>query len=125
MPTGNSEFSEVFFDVVIARRRRGRPIDGAGPWPVPPSATGVSIGGGQGGMMMPGTAFIPSYDAHPSASPAGRCGSAATWPSTEAIAALNLRSAHRAVEGGGEPGPEGAITKLVLSEIGRGRRHPG
>ena len=30
---------------------------------------------------------------------------------------LNLRSAHRAVAGG-EPGPEGAITKLVLSELG-------
>ena len=30
---------------------------------------------------------------------------------------LNLRSANRAVAGG-EPGPEGAITKLVLSEIG-------
>ena len=30
---------------------------------------------------------------------------------------LNLRSANRAVAGN-EPGPEGAITKLVLSELG-------
>ena len=30
---------------------------------------------------------------------------------------LNRRSAHRAVAGGG-PGPEGAVTKLVLSEQG-------
>ena len=30
---------------------------------------------------------------------------------------LNLRSANRAVAGGG-PGPEGNVTKLVLSEIG-------
>ena len=30
---------------------------------------------------------------------------------------LNMRSAHRAVEGRG-PGPEGNVTKLVLSEIG-------
>jgi alkylation response protein AidB-like acyl-CoA dehydrogenase len=30
---------------------------------------------------------------------------------------LNLRSAHRAVAGG-EPGPEGNVTKLVLSENG-------
>ena len=30
---------------------------------------------------------------------------------------LNLRSAHRAVAGGG-PGPEGNVTKLVLSENG-------
>ena len=36
---------------------------------------------------------------------------------TEAMADLNLRAAHRAVVGGG-PGPEGNVTKLVLSEIG-------
>ena len=37
---------------------------------------------------------------------------------------LNLRSANRAVAGGG-PGPEGAMTKLVLSEHRpRGGRHP-
>src|SRR3546814_18708493 len=30
---------------------------------------------------------------------------------------LNLRSANRAVEGSG-PGPEGAMTKLILSEVG-------
>jgi alkylation response protein AidB-like acyl-CoA dehydrogenase len=30
---------------------------------------------------------------------------------------LNLRAANRAVQGG-EPGPEGAMTKLVLSELG-------
>ena len=30
---------------------------------------------------------------------------------------LNLRAANRAVAGAG-PGPEGAMTKLVLSEIG-------
>jgi alkylation response protein AidB-like acyl-CoA dehydrogenase len=35
----------------------------------------------------------------------------------EAMAVLNLRSVHRAVAGGG-PSPEGAITKLVLSELG-------
>ena len=33
------------------------------------------------------------------------------------MAVLNLRSVHRAVAGGG-PAPEGAITKLVLSELG-------
>src|SRR5207244_3287855 len=33
----------------------------------------------------------------------------------EAVAALNHRSAARAVAGGG-PGPEGAVTKLVMSE---------
>jgi hypothetical protein len=33
------------------------------------------------------------------------------------MSVLNVRSAHRAVAGGG-PGPEGNVTKLVLSEIG-------
>ncbi len=33
------------------------------------------------------------------------------------MAALNMRSGHRAVVGGG-PGPEGNVTKLVLTEIG-------
>ena len=35
----------------------------------------------------------------------------------QAMGLLNLRSANRAVQGS-EPGPEGAMTKLVLSEIG-------
>jgi alkylation response protein AidB-like acyl-CoA dehydrogenase len=35
----------------------------------------------------------------------------------QAVDALNLRSAHRAVAGG-DPGPEGNVTKLVLSENG-------
>jgi alkylation response protein AidB-like acyl-CoA dehydrogenase len=37
--------------------------------------------------------------------------------SSQAMDGLNLRSAHRAVAGGG-PGPEGNVTKLVLSENG-------
>jgi alkylation response protein AidB-like acyl-CoA dehydrogenase len=35
----------------------------------------------------------------------------------EAVAVMNMRTAHRAVVGGG-PGPEGNVTKLVLSEMG-------
>ena len=35
----------------------------------------------------------------------------------QAMGLLNLRSANRAVTGAG-PGPEGAITKLVMSELG-------
>ena len=40
----------------------------------------------------------------------------------QSMGLLNLRSANRAVAGG-EPGPEGAMTKLVLSEIGLGLEH--
>ena len=53
----------------------------------------------------------------PSGSPAARPGSAATSPLHQAMGLLNLRAANRAVAGAG-PGPEGAMTKLVLSELG-------
>ena len=120
MPTGNSEFNEVFFDdVFVPDDDVVGPIDGG--WTVARATLGnesVSIGGGQGGMMMPGTGFLPGYDAHPERLAGGSVRIGRYLAQYEAIAALNLRSAHRAVEGGGEPGPEGAITKLMLSEIG-------
>ena len=76
----------------------------------------VSIGGGDGGMSLPGESLIPPYDAAPE-----RLGSPARIgryiANQEAMSILNLRSIHRAVGGGG-PSPEGAITKLVLSEQG-------
>ena len=53
----------------------------------------------------------------PSASRAAPPASVATSPSSTRIGLLNLRAANRAVSGGG-PGPEGAMTKLVLSEVG-------
>ena len=119
MPTGNSEFNEVFFsDVFVPDDDVVGPVDGG--WTVARATLGnesVSIGGGQGGMAVPGDAFIPPFDAHPSrlAGGAGRIGRYIA--TDQAMAALNLRSAHRAVAGGG-PGPEGNVTKLVLSENG-------
>jgi hypothetical protein len=66
---------------------------------------------------MPAEMIIAPFDAHPErlAGGAGRVGRYIAQ--TEAMAVLNMRSAHRAVIGGG-PGPEGNVTKLVLSEIG-------
>jgi alkylation response protein AidB-like acyl-CoA dehydrogenase len=77
----------------------------------------VSIGGGQGGFATPGDAFIAGFDAHPErlAGGAGRIGRYVSVH--QAMGVLNLRGAHRAVAGGG-PGPEGNVTKLVLSELG-------
>ena len=68
-------------------------------------------------MSLPGDALIAPFDAHPErlAGGAGRIGRYIA--DHQAMALLNLRSAHRAVAGGG-PGPEGNVTKLVLSEIG-------
>jgi alkylation response protein AidB-like acyl-CoA dehydrogenase len=119
MPTGNSEFNEVFFnDVFVPDDDVVGPVDGG--WTVARATLGnesVSIGGGQGGMALPPETYIAPLDAHPERLPggAGRVGRAIA--TQQAIDMLNLRSAHRAVAGGG-PGPEGNVTKLVLSENG-------
>ena len=117
--TGNSEFNEVFFnDVFVPDDDVVGPVDGG--WTVARATLGnesVSIGGGAGGMAMPIDAFFGPLDAHPERLPggAGRVGRhVSRW---ETIGILNLRSAHRAVAGGA-PGPEGNMTKLLLSELG-------
>ena len=117
MPMGSSEFNEVFFtDVFIPDDDVVGPVDGG--WTVARATLGnesVSIGGGQGGMAMPAEMLIDAYDANPTSLAGGseRVGRYAA--NNRACDILNLRSAHRAVAGAA-PGPEGAITKLVLSE---------
>jgi len=119
MPSGNSEFNEVFFDdVFVADADVVGPVDGG--WTVARATLGnesVSIGGGDGGMAMSAEAFIAPLDAHPErlAGGAGRVGR--HLARTQALGVLNQRSAYRAVAGGG-PGPEGNIAKLLLSELG-------
>jgi len=119
MPSGNSEFNEVFFDdVFVPDADVVGPVDAG--WTVARATLGnesVSIGGGDGGMTMPVQAFIAPLDAHPErlAGGAGRVGRHIAR--TQALGVLNQRSAYRAVAGGG-PGPEGNIAKLLLSELG-------
>jgi len=119
MPSGNSDFNEVFFDdVFIPDEDVVGPVDAG--WTVARATLGnesVSIGGGDGGMTMPAQAFIAPLDAHPErlAGGAGRVGRHVAR--TQALGVLNQRSAYRAVAGG-EPGPEGNIAKLLLSELG-------
>jgi len=119
MTTGASEFNEVFFnDVFVPDDDVVGPVDGG--WTVARATLGnesVSIGGGQGGMAVAGDALIAPFDAHPDRLAGGAARVGHYIAGTEAMALLNLRSAHRAVAGG-EPGPEGAMTKLVLSELG-------
>jgi hypothetical protein len=119
MPNGGSDFNEVFFDDVFVPD-----VDVVGPvnggWTVARATLGnesVSIGGGDGGMSMPAESFIAPLDAHPErlAGGAGRVGRHIAR--TQVMGVLNQRAAYRAVAGGG-PGPEGNITKLLLSEIG-------
>ena len=131
MPNGNSDFNEVFFDdVFVPDSDVVGPVDGG--WTVARATLGnesVSIGGGDGGRIMPAEAFIAPLDAHPErlAGGAGRVGRHIAR--THMMSVLNQRSAYRAVAGAGAgagdgqgqghgPGPEGNITKLLLSEIG-------
>jgi alkylation response protein AidB-like acyl-CoA dehydrogenase len=121
MPTGTSEFNEVFFnDVFIPDDDVVGPVNGG--WTVARATLGnesVSIGSGGGGgtLNLTGDAFIGPFDAHPERLTGGEGRIGRYIAQNEAMAALNLRSAHRAVAGGG-PGPEGNVTKLVLSELG-------
>jgi hypothetical protein len=119
MPTGNSEFNEVFFnDVFVPDDDVIGPVDGG--WTVARATLGnesVSIGGGQGGMALPAETFLAPLDAHPERLAGGATRVGRYIAKTQAMDVMNLRSAHRAVAGGG-PGPEGNVTKLVLSENG-------
>jgi alkylation response protein AidB-like acyl-CoA dehydrogenase len=117
--SGASEFNEVFFnDVFVPDEDVIGPVNGG--WTVARATLGnesVSIGGGDGGMSVPADALIAAYDAHPERLSAGGSRIGRYVANHQAMAAMNLRSAHRAVAGGG-PGPEGNVTKLVLSELG-------
>ena len=117
MPAGASEFNEVFFnDVFVPDDDVVGPIDGG--WTVARATLGnesVSIGGGDGGMSVPHELVLGQLDAHPERLPGGRGRVGRHIARTESSAAMNLRSVHRAVAGGG-PGPEGAVSKLLLTE---------
>jgi alkylation response protein AidB-like acyl-CoA dehydrogenase len=91
-----------------------------GGWTVARATLGnesVSIGGGEGGMVLPANALIAPYDAHPERLAGGAERIGRYIADSQAMGLLNLRSIHRAVAGGG-PGPEGNVTKLVISELG-------
>ena len=119
MTNGGAEFNEVFFtDVFVPDDDVVGPIDGG--WTVARATLGnesVSIGGGEGGMSLPGSALVAVFDQHPDRVGAGPARVGSYVATHQAMGLLNLRSANRAVAGGG-PGPEGAMTKLILSELG-------
>jgi alkylation response protein AidB-like acyl-CoA dehydrogenase len=117
MVNGGAEFNEVFFnDVFVPDDDVVGPVDAG--WTVARGTLGnesVSIGNGDGAMIIPAAAFLAPFDANPNRLTGGisRIGKAAAR--TQAVDTLNVRSAQRAVAGG-EPGPEGAVTKLLISE---------
>ena len=119
MTTGHAGFNEVFFDeVFVPDDDVVGPVDGG--WTVARATLGnesVSIGGGRSLTGIPPAELVRQYQETPERLPGGEERLGRFLALDRAIALLNLRSAHRAVAGG-EPGPEGAMTKLVLSEIG-------
>jgi 3-oxochol-4-en-24-oyl-CoA dehydrogenase len=119
MTNGGSEFNEVFFnDVFVPDDDVVGPVDGG--WTVARATLGnesVSIGGGTGGMAMPASALVALFDAEPERLFGGEARIGRYAAELQAMGLLNLRSANRAVQGS-EPGPEGAMTKLVISEVG-------
>ncbi|MEZ5382476.1 MAG: acyl-CoA dehydrogenase [Microthrixaceae bacterium] len=119
MTNGGKEFNEVFFnDVFVPDDDVVGPVDGG--WTVARATLGnesVSIGSGDGGMSMPPELLVSAYLEHPERLGGGAARIGRYVAEHQAMGLLNLRSANRAVAGN-EPGPEGAITKLVLSEIG-------
>jgi alkylation response protein AidB-like acyl-CoA dehydrogenase len=118
MPSGGTGFNEVFFtDVFVPDADVVGEVDAG--WTVARATLGnesVSIGGGEGAMATPGAVLVESYDAHPGRLPGGEVRIGQYTARLQAMDMLNMRSAQRAVAGGG-PGPEGAISKLVISEL--------
>jgi hypothetical protein len=117
--SGQASFNEVFFnDVLVPDDDVVGPVDGG--WKVARATLGnesVSIGGGGGGMTAQASAMVSAFDTSPDRLTGGAARIGRYISGNQALGLLNLRSAHRAVSGG-EPGPEGAITKLVSSELG-------
>jgi len=117
--TGDSHFNEVFFnDVFVPDDDVIGPVDNG--WTVARATLGnesVSIGGGGGGGATPDKMIISLLDDNPTRLRGGVPRVGTFLANSQAMAMLNLRTVFRAVEGSG-PGPEGAMTKLVLSEQG-------
>ncbi|WP_395109654.1 acyl-CoA dehydrogenase [Actinomadura sp. SCN-SB] len=118
--TGASDFNEVFLTDVFVPDADvvGEPGHG---WAVARATLGnerVSIGGRAGGETdLPD--LFDLYRRYGDRVPAAARRIGEHVAEDAALRLLNLRSAERAVAGG-EPGPEGNITKLVLAEHGRG-----
>jgi alkylation response protein AidB-like acyl-CoA dehydrogenase len=112
--TGGEMFNEVFFnDVFVPDDDVVGPVNGG--WSVARSTLGnerVSIGGGGPGA---GVDLLPLYQRSAARIPDAASLVGELMAEAAAMRALNLRRAERALAGG-EPGPEGNVTKLLSAE---------
>jgi alkylation response protein AidB-like acyl-CoA dehydrogenase len=113
--TGDALFNEVFFDGVFVPACDVVGEVNAG-WAVARTTLGnerVSIGGG----MMAGAAFevVPLLSKYAPDDAGLRRAAGRLIADETALSAVNLRRVARAVAGA-EPGPEGAVTKVILSQ---------
>ena len=113
--SGHSMFNEVFFtDVFVPDEDVVGPVDGG--WTVARATLGnerISIGGGVGiGISLD---VVSIWDTHGRAKDGMQTAVGHHVAEEQTLRLLNLRSAERAVAGG-EPGPEGNVTKLVSAE---------
>ena len=115
---GAEDFSEVFLtDVFVPDDDVVGDIDRG--WTVARATLGnerVSIGAGAGGGLGIDFDWISLLDEHPDRAPGVVSEVARLLATEQAQRLLDLRRAARAVAGG-EPGPEGNVTKLVLAEL--------
>jgi alkylation response protein AidB-like acyl-CoA dehydrogenase len=119
MTNGNAHFNEVFFDDVFVPDADVVGAINAG-WTIARATLAnesISIGGDAGAMSVPDVVLAQAYDAHPQRLAGGASRIGRHVAVGQALRLLNLRRVHRAVAGT-EPGPEGAVTKLMLSELG-------
>jgi alkylation response protein AidB-like acyl-CoA dehydrogenase len=114
--TGASMFNEVFFDdVFVPDDDVVGPVDGG--WTVARSTLGnerVSIGG-SGGAFGYELDLVAIYREHGSAHDGAASSVGRHVAEAQTMRVVNLRAAERAVAGG-EPGPEGNVTKLLSAE---------
>ena len=108
-------FNEVFFnDVFVPDDDVVGPVDGG--WTVARSTLGnerVSIGGGAGNMFT--LDVLDIYRNHGAGVDGAATAVGKHVAEGQTLRVVNLRAAERAVAGG-EPGPEGNITKLISAE---------
>jgi alkylation response protein AidB-like acyl-CoA dehydrogenase len=115
-PNGSAHFNEIFFtDVFVPDEDVIGEVDGG--WKVARATLGnesISVGANDSNQILPPQMIVDMLDAHPERVPGGDTRVGRWIGRQQTLADLNLRRAARALAGG-EPGPEGSITKLVFT----------